>query len=150
MPLPFPFCMESTLYVFFSVGVCVPFDHSLDFDISLCEISTNQPINQTTVCRSSISVFSYKKKVPLPRYHTGVDFEKFASLGTTWTNHTRLFKEALTHPDLRMQRKPTGWTTACSSMPERDGKDQGEEISKQEECSCWFIHHSRLATSGAN
>ena len=29
------------------------------------------------------------------------------------------------------------WTTACSHMPERDGKDQGEDSPKQTG-SCWF------------
>ena len=35
-----------------------------------------------------------------------------------------------------LQRKP-GWTTACSRMPERDGKDLGEGSPKQAG-SCWF------------
>ena len=30
-----------------------------------------------------------------------------------------------------------GWTMACSRMPERDGKDQGEDSPKQAG-SCWF------------
>ena len=30
-----------------------------------------------------------------------------------------------------------GWTTACSGMPERDGKDQEEDSPKQAG-SCWF------------
>ena len=38
---------------------------------------------------------------------------------------------------------------ACSSMPKRGGKDQGEDNPKQA-CSCWFAHHSWLATSGAS
>ena len=29
------------------------------------------------------------------------------------------------------------WTTACSGLPERDGKDQGEDSPKQAG-SCWF------------
>ena len=33
--------------------------------------------------------------------------------------------------------KNQGWTTACSGMPERDGKGQGEDSSKQAG-SCWF------------
>ena len=28
--------------------------------------------------------------------------------------------------------------TACSGMPERDGKDQGEDSPKQAGSSCWF------------
>ena len=36
-----------------------------------------------------------------------------------------------------------------SGMPERDGKDQGEDSPKQAG-SCWFVRPSRLATSGAN
>ena len=38
-----------------------------------------------------------------------------------------------------------GSTTACSFMPECDGKDQGEGSPKQA-CSYWFARHSRLAT----
>ena len=34
-----------------------------------------------------------------------------------------------------------GWTTACSGMPERKGKDQGEDSPKQAG-SCWFARHS--------
>ena len=32
-------------------------------------------------------------------------------------------------------RESQGWTTACSSMTDRDGKDQEEDIPKQA-CSC--------------
>ena len=39
--------------------------------------------------------------------------------------------------------------TACSGMPERDGKDQGEDSPKQAG-SCWFARPCGLATSGAN
>ena len=42
-----------------------------------------------------------------------------------------------------------GRTTACSGMPERDGKDQGEDSPKQTG-SCWFARPCWLATSGAN
>ena len=34
-------------------------------------------------------------------------------------------------------RERQGWTTACSGMPERDGKDQGEDSPKQAG-SHWF------------
>ena len=34
-------------------------------------------------------------------------------------------------------RESQGWTTACSGMPERDGKDQGEDSPRQAG-SCWF------------
>ena len=34
-------------------------------------------------------------------------------------------------------RGSQGWTTACSRMPERDGKDQGDDSPKQKG-SCWF------------
>ena len=46
-------------------------------------------------------------------------------------------------------RVSQGWTTACSRLPERDGKDQGEDIPKQAG-SCWFACPCCLATSGAN
>ena len=39
VPLPFPPCMESTLYIFLPDGVFLPCDHGLDSDISLCENS---------------------------------------------------------------------------------------------------------------
>ena len=42
-----------------------------------------------------------------------------------------------------------GRTTACRGMPERDGKDQGEDSLKQAS-PCWFGCHSWVATSGVN
>ena len=44
--LPFPLCMESTLYVFLPDGVFLPCDHGLNLDISSCENSINQSVNQ--------------------------------------------------------------------------------------------------------
>ena len=48
------------------------------------------------------------------------------------------------HSELRGEiarcRESQGWTTACSSMPERDGKDQGEDNPKQAGL-CWFARH---------
>ena len=35
------------------------------------------------------------------------------------------------HGKIDRCRKNQGWTTACSGMPERDGKDQGEDSPKQ-------------------
>ena len=37
-------------------------------------------------------------------------------------------------------RESQEWATACSSMLERDGKEQGEDSSKQAG-SCWFARH---------
>ena len=31
------------------------------------------------------------------------------------------------HDDVDCCRESQGWTMACSSMPERDGKDQGQD-----------------------
>ena len=42
-----------------------------------------------------------------------------------------------------------GWTKACSSMPDGDGKDQVEDSPKQA-CSCWFARPCLFVTSGAN
>ena len=42
--------------------------------------------------------------------------------------------------ETNLSRENLGWTTACSSMPERDGKDQGTDSPKQA-CLCWFAHH---------
>ena len=41
------------------------------------------------------------------------------------------------HGEIDRCREGQGWTTACSSMPERDGKDQGED-SPNQAGSCWF------------
>ena len=37
-------------------------------------------------------------------------------------------------------RESQSWTTACSRMTERDGKDQ-EENSPKQACSCWIDCH---------
>ena len=45
------------------------------------------------------------------------------------------------HGELDRCSKTQGWTTAaCSRMPERHGKDQGEDIPKRAG-SCWFAGH---------
>ena len=44
------------------------------------------------------------------------------------------------HGEMDRCRESQGWTTACSSMPKRDGKDQGDDSPKQA-CSCWFARH---------
>ena len=50
---------------------------------------------------------------------------------------SRMFRDEMDHC-----RESQGWTTACiRSMPERDGKDQGEDSPKQAG-SCWFARHS--------
>ena len=41
------------------------------------------------------------------------------------------------HGEMDRCRESQGWTTACSRMPERDGKDQEEDRPKQAG-SCWF------------
>ena len=41
------------------------------------------------------------------------------------------------HGEMDRCRENQGWTTACSGMPERDGKDQEEDSPKQVG-SCWF------------
>ena len=41
------------------------------------------------------------------------------------------------HGKMDRCRKNQGWTTACSGMPERDGKNRGEDSPKQAG-SCWF------------
>ena len=53
------------------------------------------------------------------------------------------------HGEMDRRRGSQGWTTACSSMSERDGKDQGKDSLKQAG-SCLFARHSWLATNGAN
>ena len=39
------------------------------------------------------------------------------------------------HGEMDRCRESQGWNTACSSMPERDGKDQGEDSPNQEDCA---------------
>ena len=46
-------------------------------------------------------------------------------------------------------REGLGWTTACSSMPKRDRKNQEEDSPKQA-CQCRFSCHSQLTKSGAS
>ena len=53
------------------------------------------------------------------------------------------------HGEMNRCRENQGWTTACSGMPERDGKNQEEDSPKQAG-SCWFARPCWLATSGAN
>ena len=38
-------------------------------------------------------------------------------------------------------RGSQGWTTARSSMPKRDGNDQGEDSPIKQEGTCWFARH---------
>ena len=45
------------------------------------------------------------------------------------------------HGEIDRCRESQGWTTACSSMPEHDGKDQGED-STMKPCSCGSARHS--------
>ena len=51
------------------------------------------------------------------------------------------------HGEMDHCRESQGWATACSSIPERDGEDQGDDSPKRA-CSCWFARH--YLTSGAN
>ena len=48
--------------------------------------------------------------------------------------------ERLFHDEIDRCRESQGWSTACSSVPKRDGKDQGEDSSKQA-CSCCLARH---------
>ena len=49
------------------------------------------------------------------------------------------------HGENNRCRGSQGWTTACSRMPERDGKDQGED-SPTQTGSCWFARPSLLTS----
>ena len=53
------------------------------------------------------------------------------------------------HGEMDRCSKSQSWTTACSRMPERDGKNQGGDTPKQAG-SCWLARHCCLATSGTN
>ena len=54
--------------------------------------------------------------------------------GTAQNGGTRV---GIFHGKMDRCRKKQGWTTACSGMPERDGKGQRENSPKQAG-SCWF------------
>ena len=58
-------------------------------------------------------------------------------------------RDGIFHDEMDRCRESQGWTTACSVMSERDGKDQGEDSPKQAG-SCWLARPCRSATSGAN
>ena len=45
------------------------------------------------------------------------------------------------HGEVDRWGESQGWTTACGSVPKRDGKGQGEDSLKLA-CSCWFARHS--------
>ena len=45
------------------------------------------------------------------------------------------------HGEMDRCRESQGWTAACSSMPERDVNDRGEDSPKQAG-SDWFARHS--------
>ena len=45
------------------------------------------------------------------------------------------------HGEVDRCRGSQGWTTACSSVPELDEKDQEEDSPKQADL-CWFARHS--------
>ena len=47
------------------------------------------------------------------------------------------------------EKARAGLRHAVSSMPEHDGKNQGEDSPKKA-CSCWFARRSSLVTGGAN
>ena len=53
------------------------------------------------------------------------------------------------HGEMDRCRESQGWTMACSSMTQCDGKDHGEDSPKQAG-SYWFARHVWLATYGAN
>ena len=53
--------MESTRYIFLTDGVFLLCDHGLDFDISLCENSSNESINQSIKCNRMCPVVSWTK-----------------------------------------------------------------------------------------
>ena len=46
------------------------------------------------------------------------------------------------HVEMDRYREDWGWTTACSSMPERAKKDQGQDKSPNQICFVWFTRHS--------
>ena len=75
------------------------------------------------------------------------DFRAFDINADQWTNATqdeqewRKTAEPGAEREMYRCRKSRGWTTACSSMPERDGKYRRQDSPKQA-CSCWFTRHS--------
>ena len=54
-----------------------------------------------------------------------------------WRRTAEQVRGGTFHGKLGRCRKTQGWTTTCSGMPERDGRDQGEDSPKQAG-SCWI------------
>ena len=57
-------------------------------------------------------------------------------------------RDGIFHGEMDRCSESQGFTTACSRMPDRDGKDQREDSPKQAG-SCWFARPCWLATSAA-
>ena len=49
------------------------------------------------------------------------------------------------HGEIDRCRESQGWTTACSRMPERDGKDQGQESKRARAGSLAIVDKSQVA-----
>ena len=71
------------------------------------------------------------------------DLRAFGINADQWTTAAQdgRTKGGTFHGEMDRCRGSQDWTTACSRMSERDGKDQGEDSPKQAD-SCWFARPS--------
>ena len=84
--LPFPFCMESTLYDFLLNVVFLPCEHGLDFDNSSCDNSFNQSINPGLSCDfSSVLVYLHERLMEV--YSITVDHTLLPLVNNPFQSH---------------------------------------------------------------
>ena len=71
----------------------------------------------------------------------GINADQWTTSAQDEGEWRRTAKQGAEHFMAKMDRsrKKQDWTTACTGMPERDGRDQGEDSPKQAG-SCWFAH----------
>ena len=136
VPLPFSLGTESTSYVF---SFRMVFFYLL---------SKSSPCSQgRTFCQNPARVYKVEKHHPAGKNvrPQGIRYQRRrvddCSPGRGGMAQDGGTRCGTFHGETDRCRESQGWTTACSSMPERHGKDQGEDSPKQA-CSYWLPRHS--------
>ena len=57
----------------------------------------------------------------------GIKADRWTTAAQDEGEWRRTAEQGAAHDEMDRCRGSRGWTTACSRMPERDGKDQGED-----------------------
>ena len=71
----------------------------------------------------------------------GINADQWTTAAQDEGEWRRMAEQGTFHGEMNRCIENQGWTTAFSSMPERDGKDQGEHSPKPAGL-CWFAHLS--------